>query len=854
METSTVFDTLSLAKRTAEANRRIQECIETQSTTLDLSDLGLRAVPEKLRELNYLRSLDLLGNSLRELPHWFSELKVLRILMIGGGKIPSLPTAIRDMPRLRKLSFVRTKTNHIPAWISQLSDLRFISFAHNPIERLPAEIVHLTRLTALSFDDCQLRELPTELIVLSHLKELYIRNNPLLGIPDEIAHTREAKRILRYYSRISNPLKSVDRPRPLNEFKLVLVGRGGVGKTTLAHKLITNKFVHFSRTDGISISDWEMQCGKDKVTAHVWDFGGQEIMHGTHRFFITSRSLYLILISGRENAEDTDAEYWLSLVRSLAGDVPVIIVLNRFGELPFELNRRLLKDKFGDNIKFVECDALENLGIESLRSTISAEASAMAEVRKSFPAEWVKIKNELPKQKCDWMPFDDFIAFCASHGETDEDACEELASFLHDLGLMLFYRDDERLRRLGVLNPHWVTQGIYRIITAPELRGRGGKVTIEDFKAVLDPAVYPKKLHSYLLNLMRKFELCFPLDDSATRYLVPELLTKEEPPLGTVFKPSDCIGFIYRYETALPHGLLPRFIVHTYVHRTTLIWRSGVVLQWGNARALVRGDIPGCVVSIWVTGPRLHCRTLLEIIRTHFERIHESYKELPVYELVPVPGHPNIEVPYSTVLKFHHYNRDTIDIDMGKTLGRVLVKDLLENVGFPSRDVSGESAEPLDLEPISNSSALSIFISYSHIDETYCDQLRGALTIYQRGGELDVWDDTKIIPGQRWEREILYKLEEAQIIVLLLSNDFIRSDYCTQVEMRRAIEREARGECSIVSIVVRACRFDKLQVGKLQAILPNGKPIKNHRDRDTAWKEVTNHLDKVIHLLNKKIK
>jgi internalin A len=122
---------------------------------------------------------------------------------------------------------------------------------------------------------------------------------------------------------------------------------------------------------------------------------------------------------------------------------------------------------------------------------------------------------------------------------------------------------------------------------------------------------------------------------------------------------------------------------------------------------------------------------------------------------------------------------------------------------------------------------------------------------YERKGELVPWDDTKIIPGQKWESEILENLERADIIVLLLSNDFISSDYCYQKEFERARERDAAGECVIVPIVVRACPFQKLELGKIQAIQPKGKPIKSATDRDAAWLEVTKQMDRVIARLNK---
>lgn len=141
---------------------------------------------------------------------------------------------------------------------------------------------------------------------------------------------------------------------------------------------------------------------------------------------------------------------------------------------------------------------------------------------------------------------------------------------------------------------------------------------------------------------------------------------------------------------------------------------------------------------------------------------------------------------------------------------------------------------------------LSLFISYSHEDERFRDELRRALTAYEREGELAAWDDTKIVPGQKWEKEILENLEQGDIIVLLLSNDFIHSDYCTQNEMKRALARDAAGECAIVPIVVRACAFKKLELGKIQAIQPNGKPINENKHRDAAWLEVTKQIERVI--------
>jgi hypothetical protein len=264
------------------------------------------------------------------------------------------------------------------------------------------------------------------------------------------------------------------------------------------------------------------------------------------------------------------------------------------------------------------------------------------------------------------------------------------------------------------------------------------------------------------------------------------------------------------------------------------------VLQRANCRALVRGDIQGRTVTIRVTGPGGGRRELLGIIREHFERIHHSYEKLPVTAVVPIPGHPEADVKHDLLLTHERLRRDAITVEVGDELQDFSVKQLLDGVDLPGVSRvrwAGRFADELQT---------CLFVSYSHKDERFRDEFTGALTVYERKGELTVWDDTKIVPGQKWEPAILGKLERADIIVLLLSSDFIRSDYCIQKEMKRAIERDAAGECAIIPIVIRACRFDKLEVGRIQAILPGGKAIKQHRDRDAAWQEVTKQLDRVL--------
>jgi internalin A len=855
-------------KALAEAERRIAECHRTHSATLQLDRLGLKELPESLRALDWLEKLDLTSNALTRLPEWLGGLTQLRRLDALGNPLESVPASLGQLTQLeslrisdgspsvaqedlgslrnlRELALIAFNLPEVPDWVRGLRSLQILHLSHNQLTALPEWLGELPQLQFLDASSNQLRVLPASLLEHEAPLSLLLNENPELGLPAEILESGDAHRILDYYFRTASPGAS----KPLNEFKLVLVGRGGVGKTTLVHRMVTDDYKEFKRTPGIQITQWPMAIGGEQIRAHVWDFGGQEIMHGTHRFFMTERALYLVLISGREGTEDHDAEYWLSMVRSFAGDVPVIVLLHKWGDYPFELTRELLREKYGRSLLFIETDSSTGHGIPELREQIRQQATKLPGLRASWPSAWRRIKEELPQQKKSWMTFDDFLAFCHERDITDPGEQESLAKSLHDLGLMLSYRTDEALRDFGVLNPQWVTQGIYTMLNSSVLRDAGGKFTLDTFGEVLPARAYPKKLHPYLLALMRKFRLCHPLDEKGNKYLIPELLTKEEPKLDADFPPDKCLGFTYRYGSVLPEGLLPRFIVETYVHREPKhAWRSGVVLERANCRALVRGDVQGRTITIRVAGVGNGRRELLGIIREHFERIHKSYEKLPVTELVPIPGHPDAQVKYELLLKYERSGRREIPVEIGVELLDFPVKELLDGVDLPGapRTKTAKETSSFAARMFGWQDSIPMFISYARKDERFLDQLRGALVPYERKGELSVWADELVEPGQTWEDEILTHLGWAQIVILLLSNDFLRSSYCMEKELPRVMARRQKGGCAIVPIVIRACRYDKLELGDIQAILPGGKPVNEHKKQDSAWMEVTKQLDRVL--------
>ncbi|AXK80763.1 toll/interleukin-1 receptor domain-containing protein [Pseudolabrys taiwanensis] len=132
----------------------------------------------------------------------------------------------------------------------------------------------------------------------------------------------------------------------------------------------------------------------------------------------------------------------------------------------------------------------------------------------------------------------------------------------------------------------------------------------------------------------------------------------------------------------------------------------------------------------------------------------------------------------------------------------------------------------------------SVFFSYSHADEALRDQLEKQLSLLKRQGVIEVWHDRRIGAGQDFGKEIDHHIETDDIILLLISADFLDSNYCYEKEMARAMARHEAGEAVVIPVILRACDWHGAPFGKLNATPPDGRPITQFPDRDQALLEV----------------
>lgn len=140
----------------------------------------------------------------------------------------------------------------------------------------------------------------------------------------------------------------------------------------------------------------------------------------------------------------------------------------------------------------------------------------------------------------------------------------------------------------------------------------------------------------------------------------------------------------------------------------------------------------------------------------------------------------------------------------------------------------------------------SIFFSYSHADEDLRDTLQKHLSALKRQGFVNTWHDRCIKAGDEFDREISRYLDESDIILLLVSADFLASQYCYDIEMRRAMERHAEGTAQVIPVILRHCDWRDAPFGKLQAVPKDGRPIRAWPDIDEAFLDVVTSIKSAL--------
>lgn len=581
------------------ALERIKEFLKTDQTSLNLSDLGLEFIPVELKALKKIKKLSLANNRLKtieNIPDSVIELdlsnnllsntqglsKQVVFLKLNGNRlsdIEHLPNSIQQL---------EVNHNDIHQVATFPKSLKYLKINHNQLEniQLPATLESLAichnKLT-------QVPEFPKK------LKELYLYGNPISGIQPDILGENENTNCLRT---IKNYLAELGRrSEPNRNVKLVLVGNSNVGKSSLLRAL--KGLPHdpaISSTHAIQLDKIEWLDEPQPVYLHVWDLGGQEIYYGTHRIFMRSPAVQLVVFDAEtekaatapdrfkeeETVRNLKVPFYLSRIEELSPQSKILVAENKSSDI---------LSPFGTlwGFPILKVNAQDRIYTHTLKALIRDTATQMSIYGYPVPYYWERVRTFLRESTSKTITKERFYEICRRENVLEE-GDNDLLEHLHNTGT-LYYR--EELGNDIIVDQIWALEAIYKVfdrrsIFYEEMRSQlNGKCTVhtlfEDFDKT--DTAYTIEEKWMFLKFMHSCGLCFPLkanpsdpDTLYTYYVFPEFLPSTKPILvRSWFRSQRVIVFQKQFD------FLPYYPLHTFISKfgtkTTYdcFWRSGIL-------------------------------------------------------------------------------------------------------------------------------------------------------------------------------------------------------------------------------------------------------------------------------------
>eukprot|EP00029_Vermamoeba_vermiformis_P006458 TRINITY_DN2538_c0_g2_i1.p1 TRINITY_DN2538_c0_g2~~TRINITY_DN2538_c0_g2_i1.p1 ORF type:complete len:1060 (+),score=232.58 TRINITY_DN2538_c0_g2_i1:295-3474(+) len=612
-----------------------------------------------------------------------------RVLECKAGKLNELLLQNREIselkphllfPHLTKLDLSNNKLTALPADIKKLEKLCILIADNNNLQSLPDEIGTLAKLRVLSVRNNEIKTLPGSLSLCLGLEELYVSSNKIVESPVRLGSLVKLTKLdvadNPFLVRLPKEVQSDPLPYFRNlqlsgeakkryRMKLMFVGNGDVGKTSLLRSLkqkkknaarsflegaigvVSNQSSSSSiansgstpemvsgkpqATDGIDISEWsvkdkEIIPNNERLHFSAWDFAGQEVYYATHQFFLSRRSLYVIVFNLKKPEEENCLiEYWLQGLKARTGDSPIVLVGTRTDECTKEeventfnsiLKRIRHKKRFHNLVYHIDVSTTTGTNISKLRKKlieITMQQPHMTE--EAIPANFgtleekiIALKNTNPMPPI--INREAYLKILEACKLTTEDDITQATQFLYSMGVIVYFNDQKSgLDQMVILDSQWLTQVFSTIVSMKNQYAKDGKMKPSALVHMWKPPKYPESLHPMLLKILEKFEISYKLDSAGT-LLIPWMLPDKQPDdFRTYWNDAGIetqLARYYQFEF-LPVGLFSKLMVrllNSSQFEPQCYWRSGIVFKSPGVRVFLTVDSDSSRLKLFIRGPQ----------------------------------------------------------------------------------------------------------------------------------------------------------------------------------------------------------------------------------------------------------
>lgn len=538
----------------------------TQLQYLDLSGTKITEL-KGLNNLAQLQYLDLDRTAITELKGLDNLIK-LQHLDLRTTEITELK-GLDNLVRLQHLDLTGTKITELKG-MDNLTQLQYLDLTETKITELKG-LDLLSNLKTLDISFLKIKYLSEQMIEQWSLEELICYDSQIGNIPFAILSSSYGDNCL---PRIKSYFASLKQgTMPVTDLKLMVLGNGQIGKTQLCRRLCGDDYDDsIPSTHGVLVRRSEFEFENEKVGLHLWDFGGQEIYHGTHSLFLDSQQTIFLLV-WHPDREDQDVHsvdgmkfrnhpinYWLEHIKqqNRNGRTPITVIIAQSqcdepgsGERDLPIDRELLKDL--PFVKVITTSSKAEGGLDELQTAIN---NAIRFQRKNNPQppvarSWHRVKEQIEQWICEdnakdekdrqhqLLTYEAFKALCRGENESDiepelcvaDDAIDTLLHMLHHSGVVFYYEGlfDNQI----LLDQSWALNAIYAVFhrdqAINQIRQRNGRFYAEDLGLWLwNQEGYSEKEQAQFLEMMESCGVCFSYHEEHKKtYVVPELLPSD---------------------------------------------------------------------------------------------------------------------------------------------------------------------------------------------------------------------------------------------------------------------------------------------------------------------------------------
>lgn len=668
-------------------------------------------------------------------------------------------------------------------------------------------------------------------------------------------------------------------------------------------------------THGLEVYQYELedsikeQYHFDKDTKiYIWDFGGQEYFHNTHQLFFNQHAVYIFLWERETNKnkpiqtevkrdekgnsifrvlEHFDVDYWLSNIRHFAQDAAIILVQNKVDDYeksnkPLEWLSHNIITKYTCNnqyhisiIKTASKDLAYWYDFEKLKFVIFRELQTFISKNKEGKI-YNQVRKEIERlQSANYWKVEDFILFIESWKSNS--ASVNAASIDNRLVIEHFSRQGKVLYPINqalengkviFTNPQWLSQKIYEILN-DEVLQRNGFFDEKDLaKLVTDKKFETEAILSQIIELMKQYNIVF-YNPSRKQYIAPQYLP-EVPTVhySQVKKLLATPKLIIKIE-----GFLPKSVINNIIAKYAIkddaanYYKYGVKTEESNNILLIEVKYPQKKIYVYTDAiDAIYLRDIFTDIVLEFgivlnrdsnlsqTKIEDKIDPTIIYETQIISQTKDklyISIDDKIFVDWVELWNTNRSPDKNKDNDYCIAEDgnmVLRRMFAPFYLTYNEVKNIRTSEQLKPS---KLFISYSSKNTDFMRRFVTHLEPLKRNGTIELWYDRMIEPGTKWDDSIKEEMRKADMIVFLLSPDFIATNYIFEFEIPQAIKQMEIDNSRLFFIELQPCSWDKTVLARFQQTTD---PIADNKGiimieqamNDAKWKEVIKELEKKI--------